>query len=186
MSFSFSEKNLAEAQKHIKKYPVQHKQSAVLPLLDLAQKQNGGWLSQACLEYVGSFLDIPAIKVHEIASFYSMFNLKPVGKFHIQVCGTTPCMLCGAQEIQKSLENALLIKTGETTPDGLFTLSEVECLGACVNGPVIQINDDFLEDLSPTDIPALIEEMKSNQFKGARSFKNRQCSMPLGGVKDHA
>jgi len=185
MSFNFNTQNLELAKAHISKYPEGRSQSALLPLLDMAQRQNNGWLSQSCLEYIGEFLGIPAIKVHEVASFYSMFNLKPVGKFHVQVCGTTPCMLCGAEDIRASIENELGISVGETTPDGLITLSEVECLGACVNAPVVQVNDDLVEDLDKKSTLEMIQNLKKGNAPKHGSVKNRQGSKALE-VRPHA
>ena len=146
-TFSFNEQNLEIAEKILLKYPKQRKQSAIMPLLDLAQRQNGGWLSRQALEYVANYLDMTHVKVYEIASFYTMFNLSPVGQYHIQVCRTTPCWLNGAKETLEKFENILNIKCGQTTQDGMFTLSEVECLGACTKAPAIQINDQYYENV---------------------------------------
>lgn len=176
MSFTFTKENLLKIDGILKKYPVEHKASAVLPLLDLAQRQNDGWLSPEAIETVAKFLDMPEIRVFEVASFYNMFNLKPVGKHHIQVCGTTPCMLCGAEEILKTCEKELGIKVGETTKDGLFTLTEIECIGACVNAPVIQINDDFYEDLSSETMKHILQQLKTGKKQKTGSQTNRQGS----------
>jgi len=160
-TFSFNKENLAKAEAIVKKYPEGRQRSAVLPLLDMAQRQNGGWLSVDVIEYVANMLDMPYIRAYEVASFYTMFNLKPVGKHHIQICGTTPCWLRGAEDIKNACEKTLKIKCNETTKDGLFTLSEVECLGACINAPVVQINDDYYEDLTPTSMNDVIKKLKS-------------------------
>ncbi len=157
-SFSFNPPNLEQAEKILAKYPKEHKRSAVLPLLDLAQRQRGGWLCTSALEYVASFLQMPYVKIIEIASFYSMFNLKPVGKYHVQICTTTPCWLRGSDSIVAEFENILQIKIGQTTQDNLFTLSEVACLGACIKAPVVQIQDQYYE--SPLDPLAIITELK--------------------------
>lgn len=156
-NFSFTQENLVKAEAIIAKYPEGRQKSATLPLLDLAQRQNNGWLSVAAIEYVANFLGEPYMRVYEVASFYSMFYLKPVGKYHIQVCGTTPCWLRGAADIVKACENRLGIKCGETSEDGLFSISEVECLGACINAPVVQINDDYYENLDEQKIAEIID-----------------------------
>lgn len=157
--FAFSPENLARAEHILQKYPADRKMSAILPLLDLAQRQNKGWLSQEAMDYVAHYLEAPAIKVYEVATFYSMFNTKPVGKNLIQICRTTPCWLCGSDKLQHAAEAALGVKLGETTPNGNFSLVEVECLGACVNAPVVQINDDYYENLEPEDLVDLLTKM---------------------------
>lgn len=174
--FVFNAENLLKIKEIIKKYPAHNMQSAVMPLLDLAQKQNNNYLSGAAIEAVASILNMPSIRVFEVASFYSMYNLKPVGKYHVQVCGTTPCMLCGAEDILKTCETELGIKKGETTADGEFSIVEVECLGACVNAPVIQINDDYYEDLSVDSIKQIIADLKNGKHPKVGSQTGRQCS----------
>lgn len=161
MAFIFNDENLQKVQVILTKYPPENKQSAILPLLDLAQRQSGGWLPHDAIEYVAGLLDMPFIRAHEVATFYTMFNLKPVGKHHIQICGTTPCWLRGAGQIKEACENALGIKCGQVTKDNHFSLTEVECLGACVNAPVVQINDDYFEDLSPQSMIELITKLKN-------------------------
>ncbi|KAJ2462225.1 NADH:ubiquinone oxidoreductase 24, partial [Coemansia sp. RSA 2322] len=146
--FEFDAKNMAEAKVLIGKYPPQYKKAAMIPLLHLAQKQNG-WTSISVMNYIAKFLEVPPMRVYEVATFYTMFNRSPVGKYFLQVCTTTPCELCGASQIVKTIEKHLGIKVGETTSDKLFTLVEVECAGACVNAPVISVNDDYFEDLTP-------------------------------------
>ena len=155
--FVFTDKNLSEAKKILAKYPDGREKSAVLPLLDMAQRQNNGWISTAVIEYVADMINQPYMRVYEVASFYSMFYLKPVGKHHIQVCGTTPCWLNGAHDILAEVERETGVKCGNTSQDGQFTVSEVECLGACRNAPVVQINDDFYEDLDATKIRDIIK-----------------------------
>ncbi len=167
--FSFDKTSLAKAKGIIKKYPEGRQRSAVLPLLDMAQRENGGWLSVETIEYVADMLEMPYMRVYEVASFYTMFNLKPVGKHHVQICGTTPCWLRGAEDIKQACEKSLNIKCGETTKDGLFTLSEVECLGACVNAPVVQINDDYYEDLTPK----LMTEVLDSRLRGNDTMRNK-------------
>ncbi|AAU03822.1 NADH-quinone oxidoreductase subunit NuoE [Rickettsia typhi] len=157
-TFAFDKKNLNLAETIIKKYPPNGKRSAILPLLDLAQRQNGGWLHISAIEYVANMLEMPYMRAYEVATFYSMFNLSPVGKYHIQVCTTTPCWLRGSDDIMKICEKKLAIKHKETTKDQKFTLSEIECLGACVNAPVVQINDDYYEDLNEAKMEKLIEQ----------------------------
>jgi NADH-quinone oxidoreductase subunit E len=158
--FIFTETNLNKAEEVLAKYPQGRQKSAMLPLLDLAQRQNNGWLSVAAIEYVANFLSVPYMRAYEVASFYTMFNLKPIGKYHLQVCGTTPCWLRGAKEIMDACEEYSGVKCGGTSKDGLFTVSEVECLGACVNAPLVQINDDYYENLTIDKIKKIIEDIK--------------------------
>lgn len=166
MSFEFNDENKAKVAEILKKYPANRKKSAVMPLLDLAQRQNYNWLSKSAIEQVAKILEMPEIKVYEIASFYTMYNLKPVGKYLLQFCKTTPCMLRGIDQILKDCEKKLGIKIDETSADGLFTLKEVECLGACVNAPIVQINDDYAEDLSSEKMMKILEDLKAGkEFK---------------------
>jgi NADH-quinone oxidoreductase E subunit len=166
MSFEFTEQNKKKVAEILQKYPNDRKKSAVMPLLDLAQRQNYNWLSKNAIEYVANLLGMPEIKVYEIASFYTMYNLKPVGKYLLQFCKTTPCMLRGIDQIIKDCEKKLGIKMDETTIDGLFTFKEVECLGACVNAPIVQINDNYAEDLTSEKFLSIIEDLKSGkEFK---------------------
>lgn len=158
--FAFSDSNLVEARSLCQKYP--RKSSALLPLLILAQKQEG-WLPKEALDYVADFLCIPRMKAYEVASFYTMLRLKRVGKYHIQLCRTTPCWLRGSDCIRKKIEDTLGISAGETTNDNLFTLDEVECLGACINAPVVQINDDYYEDLTPDSVESLLHDLANKQ-----------------------
>jgi NADH-quinone oxidoreductase subunit E len=155
--FEFNNQNLEKSKEIISKYP--QKRSAILPLLDLAQRQNGGWLSSDCIAYIADIVEISYIRAYEVVTFYTMFNLKPVGKYHIQVCGTTPCCIMGAEEIKEKIKSKLGIDFGETTENKNFTLTEVECLGACVNAPVIQINDDYYECLSEDKINDIIDKL---------------------------
>lgn len=160
--FSFSLENLTRIQAIIKRYPKGRQASAVLPVLDLAQRQCGGWLKRGTVECVAKLLSMPEMKVLEVASFYSMFNLKPVGKHHVQVCTTTPCWLRGSDEILQSCKHKLGIGVGEVTEDGEFSLIEVECLGACVSAPMVQINDDYYEDLTPQKVEDLLDMVGKN------------------------
>lgn len=178
--FLFTPENKAVADSHIAKYPEGRQASAVLPLLDLAQRQCGGWLPQAAIEEVAKILGMPAIRVYEVASFYTMFNLKPVGKYHVQLCGTTPCWLRGAGDIKASCLDKLGIKEGEVTADGQFSVVEVECLGACVNAPMVQINDDFYEDLTPELMAKILDDLASGVGCKSGSQIGRQTSAPEG------
>lgn len=173
-SFSFTEENILLAKKHISKYPEGRQASAVIALLEIAQRQHNNWLPMKAIEYVANMLDMMPMRVFEVATFYSMFNLAPVGKYHVQLCGTTPCWLRGAADIKKACVNKLSIDLGETTKDGLFTLSEVECLGACANSPMIQINDDFYEDLDPKLMEKILDDLKNGKEpkKGSQIGRN--------------
>ena len=181
--FEFTADSRAKADAFIAKYPEGRQQSAVMPLLDIAQRQNGGWLSQASLEYVADYLSIPSIRVYEVATFYAMYNLKPVGKHHLQLCRTTPCWLRGADDISDAIKGHLNVETGGTTEDGEFTLSEVECLGACVNAPMVQINDDFYEDLTPENITKILDALKNGETPTVGSQTGRATSAPQSGPK---
>lgn len=162
MKFEFTKENYDIAQNIIKKYPLDYKKSAVMPLLDLAQRQNDNWVSKEAISYIAEMLEMPEIRVFEVATFYTMYNLDPVGKYLIQFCQTTPCMLRGSDDIIKFCKEKLSIDIGETTKDGLFTLKKVECLGACVNAPVVQINDDYHEDLTVEKFEKIINDLKNS------------------------
>jgi NADH dehydrogenase (ubiquinone) flavoprotein 2 len=163
--FEFNEENMRQAKEIISHYPTQYKKAAVIPLLDLGQRQNSGWTSISVMNYVADLLEMPRMRVYEVASFYTMFNREPVGKYFMQLCTTSPCMLggCGSELIQKTMEDHLGIKAGETTPDKLFTLIEVECLGACANAPMVQVNDDYYEDLTPETTIKLLDGLRSGK-----------------------
>jgi NADH-quinone oxidoreductase subunit E len=180
--FVFNAEMKAKADMHIAKYPAGRQQSAVMPLLDLAQRQNGGWLSKEALAHVADVLGMPVMRVYEVASFYTMYNLSPVGKNLIQVCTTTPCWLRGSGDVVAACEKHLGIGIGETTPDGQFTLREVECLGACVNAPVVQVADDYYEDVAGTHVPGLLDALKRGETPKAGSLIGRQTSAPEGGA----
>lgn len=158
--FSFTSKNLKKAEKFIEMYPKGREGSAVMPLLYLVQEQCG-WISEYAMRYIADMLNIPHIRVYEVANFYTMYNLKPVGKYLIQVCRTTPCWLCNSEEVLNTFKKKLEINIGETTKDNLFTLKEVECLGACVNAPVVQINNDFYENLTPEKVEDIITKLSN-------------------------
>ena len=161
--FVFNKENLNKAKDVVAKYPKGRQKSALLPLLDLAQRQNGGWISKAAIEYIADYISEPYMRVYEVVTFYSMYNTKPVGKYHIQVCGTTPCWLRGAEDIMRSCEKSAKTKCGEISKDGLFTISEVECLGACVDAPVVQINDDYYENLDSQKMEVIIKNLKKGK-----------------------
>lgn len=158
--FSFTSDNLRKAKKSIEMYPKGREGSAVMPLLYLVQEQCR-WVPESAMRYVADMLHIPRIRVYEVANFYTMYNLKPVGKYLIQICRTTPCWLCNSEEVLNTFKKKLGINIGETTKDNLFTLKEVECLGACVNAPVVQINNDFYENLTPEKVENMIAELSS-------------------------
>ena len=182
-NFVFSSENTTEAEKLIANYPVGRQASALIPLLDLAQRQHGGWLPAAAIRYVAGLLDVFEVRAFEVASFYTMFNLSPRGNFLIQCCRTTPCSLRGGHELRETCAGHLKIELGETTADGMFTLTEVECLGACVNAPVVQINDDYYEDLDPERIIALLDSLKTGISASTGSQNpNRQFSEPATGL----
>jgi len=180
-SFAFTTENLAKAKAIVAKYPPGRQASAVLALLDLAQRQHDNWLPRAAMDVVAELLEMPRIRVYEVATFYTMFNLRPVGKHLLQICTTTPCWLRGSDEVVAACERKLGIKMRETTPDGLFTMTEVECLGACVNAPIIQVNDDFYEDLDARSTEALLEALKRGEKPPMGSVKGRLGSMAEGG-----
>ena len=184
--FAWTEANAKAAAAAIAKYPEGRQQSAVIPLLDLAQRQVGeetgtqGWLPIPVIEYVAAYLDMPYIRAYEVATFYTMFNLAPVGRYHVQVCGTTPCMLRGSDDVFAACK-AKGLKKGHTTDDGLFTLSEVECLGACANAPMVQINDDNYEDLTFDSMTAILESLARGGAPKPGPQIDRQTSCPEGG-----
>jgi NADH-quinone oxidoreductase subunit E len=159
-TIQFSEETLATVQELIQRYPEGKQKSALIPILHLAQAEFDGWLSPESMEYVATLLGIQSIEVFEVASFYSMFNLKPVGKCHIEVCRTSSCWLMGAEDVVKHIENRLGIKPGETTADGMFTLKTVECLGACGYAPMFQVGDKYYEHLTLEKVDTLIDEFK--------------------------
>ena len=184
--FDWTDDNRARAKEIIARYPAGRQHSAILPLLDLAQRQVGaetgtqGWLPLPVLEFVGRQIDMPRIRVLEVATFYTMFNLQPVGRFHVQVCGTTPCMLKGSDDVLDACYKLGLSK-GHTTDDGLFTLSEVECLGACANAPMVQINDDNYEDLTAQTMTAILTALAAGEAPRPGPQVDRQTSCPIGG-----
>jgi len=185
-SFQWTPENARKAKEIVARYPQGRQQSAVIPLLDLAQRQVGaetntqGWLPLPVMEFVARELGMPVIRVLEVATFYTMFNLAPVGRFHVQVCGTTPCMLRGSDKVLAACSQRGL-KKGQTTGDGLFTLSEVECLGACANAPMVQINDDNYEDLTEDSMGAILDALARGETPRPGPQVDRQTSCPEGG-----
>lgn len=181
-SFEFSPENFAKAHAYIAKYPAGKQASAVLALLDLAQRQSKGWLPKAAMDHVASILGMAPIRVYEVASFYTMFNLAPVGEFFVQVCTTTPCWLRGSDNIMSSCKDKLGIGHGETSEDGKFTVLEVECLGACANAPMVQINDDFYEDLDGALMGDLLDNLAAGKPVKIGSQTGRKGSSPASGL----
>lgn len=188
----FSFKDTAAVDEIIARYPAGRQQSAVMPLLDLAQRQvgeegakanppYGGWIPRAAMDKVAEILEMPKIKVYEVATFYSMYNLAPVGKYLLQMCTTTPCWLCGSAKIVEACEKDLGIHVGESTKDGLFTMMEVECLGACANAPMIQINDDFYEDLTPESMSEILASLKRGVMPKPGPQNGRNKAEAVGG-----
>jgi NADH-quinone oxidoreductase E subunit len=181
-SFAFTAETEAKADAIIAKYPPGRQASAVIPLLDLAQRQHDNWLPKIALEVVAEKLDMAPIRVLEIATFYTMFNLKPVGKYYLQACKTTPCWLRGSDDVIKCVKDKLGIGNHEATDDGMFSLLEVECLGACVNAPILQVNDDFYEDLDYEATAELLEALKQGKPPPQGSMKGRQLSESSAGA----
>lgn len=191
-SFEFTKAFMKQVKEIIARYPNGKQQSAVMPLLDLAQRQTakegakanppyGGWVPRAAMDHIADLLDMPNVKVYEVASFYSMYNTAPVGQNLVQFCTTTPCWLCGSDEIVKATKEHLGIGLGETTPDGKFSLMEVECLGACVNAPMVQINDDYYEDLTPENMKEVLSRLAEGKKPNIGSQTGRKASMPSSG-----
>lgn len=179
--FEFTAETLKRVDAIVANYPEGHKAAAVIPVLDLAQRQHG-WLPISAMNKVAELLGMPRMRVYEVATFYTMFNREPVGKYHIQVCTTTPCMLCDSGGIVDAIKNKLGIEMGQTTADGLFTLNEVECLGACVNAPMVQINDNYYEDLQKSDIEHIIDELKAGRQPKAGPYSDRYAAEPITGL----
>jgi NADH-quinone oxidoreductase subunit E len=180
-SFEFTPENRAWAATEITKYPPGRQASAVLALLWRAQAQSGYWLPKPAIEKVAEILDMPKIRVLEVATFYSMFNLAPVGRYYVQLCGTTPCMLRGAEDI-KAVLRGRIGEPGDVTADGMFSWNEVECLGACCNAPMVQINDDYYEDLTPQNFANLLDDLAAGRPVRKGSQTGRNSSEPVGGL----
>ena len=178
-TFAFTPAHLAEADEIVARYPPGRQQSAVMPLLHLVQRQQG-WVPVAAMDAVARRLAMPAIRVYEVATFYTMFNLEPVGRHLVQICCTTPCMLRGSDDIVAACMAHLGIGWDETTPDGEFTLREVECLGACVNAPMVQIDDDYYEDLTPEIVTGLLAALARGEKPAPGPQSGRRGSEPAG------
>ena len=179
--FEFTSENLKKAQKEIEKYPKKRKASAVLALLYLAQNQNDNWIPLSAIKYVAALLDMPYIKVYEVATFYSMFNLSPVGKYFVQVCTTTPCMIRGAKKITEVCKKYISNEQNKLSENKLCSWTEVECLGACVNAPMMQINKDYFEDLNESKTEEIIQKLLKDEFSEPGSAKNRKNNAPESG-----
>ena len=176
--FEFDEKNVSLAKKIISNYPEGKQQSAVMALLYIAQRQNDNWIPLTAMKYIAKFLGMPYIKVYEVATFYTMYNLSPVGKYFFQVCTTTPCMLRGAYNLVDVCKSKISMKENEISKDGKMSWVEVECLGACVNAPMIQINDDYYEDLDQKKLEKIIKSIEDGDKIKSGSYKGRKSSEP--------
>lgn len=183
LPFEFSKENLERAEEIISKYPPQYKKGACMPLLDLGQRQLG-FTSISVMNYVAKMLDMPPMRVYEVATFYTMYIRHPMGKYNLQVCTTTPCQLCGLDEIMKAIEGHLKIKPGQTTPDKMFTFQEVECLGACVNAPMMAIDDDYHEDLTAEKTVELLKTLQAGKpLQKMGPVSGRHSCEPFSGRK---
>ena len=180
-NFEFSSSSLEAANTIVAKYPKGKQQSAVMALLYIAQKQNNNWIPLAAMKYIAKFLDMPYIKVYEVATFYSMYNLSPVGKYFVQVCTTTPCMIKGAKKITDICKKNISQKQNELSDNKLCSWIEVECLGACVNAPMMQINQDYFEDLNETKTEEIIKKLLKDEFPQPGSVRNRKNNAPESG-----
>ena len=181
--FEFSKENLILAEKIIQKYPNEKKQSAVMPLLYLIQKQNDNWIPLVAMKYLAKYLNMPYIKVYEVATFYSMYNLAPVGNYFVQVCTTTPCMIRGAYKIIEACKEKISSKENELSKNKKCSWIEVECLGACINAPMVQINDDYYEDLDKEKIEKIINQIQKGEKPKPGSYRGRVNSEPENNRK---
>ena len=181
--FKFSTENLKKAHEILKKYPEKNKKSAVMPFLYLAQKQNNNWIPLAAMKYIAKFLNMPYIKVYEVATFYSMYNLSPVGKYFIQVCTTTPCMIRGANKLVEACKEKISENETELSSDKSCSWMEVECLGACVNAPMMQINDDYYEDLDKEKTLKILEKILKGETPKPGSYRGRINNEPENNRK---
>ena len=182
-NFEFTKESLEEAKNIIKKYPKDKQQSAVMPLLNIAQKQNDNWIPLSAMKYIGKFLEMPYIKVYEVATFYSMYNLSPVGKNFIQVCTTTPCMIRGASKIVEACKEKISENENELSKDKSCSWIEVECLGACINAPMMQINDDYYEDLNKEKALKILDQIILGKKPEPGSYRGRLNSEPENNRK---
>jgi len=180
-SFEFSKDNLQETENIIKQYPKNRKASAVLALLYLVQKQHDNWIPLAAIKYVAKFLEIPYIQVYEVATFYSMFNLAPVGKYFVQICTTTPCMIRGASKVLDVCKKHIAKNQNELSQNKLCSWTEVECLGSCVSAPMMQINQDYFEDLDEKKTEEIIQMLLNDKFPKPGSYRNRKNTAPEKG-----
>ena len=181
--FKFSTENIKKVEEVLKRYPDKNKKSAVMPLLYLAQKQNDNWIPLVAMKYIAKFLNIPYIKVYEVATFYSMYNLSPVGKYFFQICTTTPCMLRGAYDIVSVCKEKISDKEKELSKDKTCSWMEVECLGACINAPMMQINDDYYEDLNKEKTEKIIDQIQNGKKPIPGSYRGRKNSEPENNRK---
>ena len=179
--FQFTKDNLRKADLEVKKYPKDRKASAVMPLLYLVQNQNDNWIPLAAIKYVAKLLEIPYINVYEVATFYSMFNLTPVGKYFVQVCTTTPCMIKGSKKITDICKKYISPNQNELSKNKLCSWTEVECLGACVTAPMMQINQDYFEDLDEAKTESILRGLIDDKFPEPGSAKNRKNNAPEKG-----
>jgi len=177
-SFEFTKENKDSAEKILKKYPENRKKSAVMPFLYLAQRQNENWIPLTAMKYIAKFLEMPYIKVYEVATFYTMYNLAPVGKYFVQVCTTSPCLIRGADKIVKICKEKISKEENTLSENKLCSWIEVECLGACVNAPMMQINNDYYEDLDEKNTIEIIESLLINKPIKSKSFRNRTSTAP--------
>ena len=182
-SFEFSSENLLASKKIIENYPEGKQQSAVMALLYLAQRQNNNWIPLAAMKYIAKLLEMPYIKVYEVATFYSMYNLTPVGNYFIQICTTTPCMIRGAYKLVEACKEKISDKEKELSKDKSCSWTEVECLGACVNGPMMQINDNYFEDLDKEKIIKIIDQILKGDKPKSGSYRGRISSEPENNRK---
>lgn len=182
-SFAFTPENEAKAEAIISKYPEGRQASAVMPLLDLAQRQHDNWIPLAAIDVISEKLKMPKMRVLEVATFYTMYNLKPVGKYFLQACTTTPCWLRGSDQVMKCIKDKLGLENHQTSDDGMFTLLEVECLGACANAPILQVNDDFYEDADYENTAKLLDALKKGEVPAPGSLSGRNVSEPEAGAK---
>lgn len=179
-SFAFDAENLQEIERILAKYPSNRKASAIMPLLTLAQKQHDNWIPHVAMQVIADHLSVPVTRVLEVATFYTMYNLSPVGKHHIQVCTNLACWLRGSNDIVEAFSKEAGIEMGQTGDDGQFTLSEVECAGACVNAPVVQIGDDYYEDLTAEDAKEIVQTLKAGGQPKAGPRSGRKAGEPMG------
>ena len=177
-SFEFNKENKKKALEVMKNYPKNYLESSIMPLLSLAQEQFGGWIPKKAMEHISQFLNVSEMKVLELATFYSMYNLSPIAENHIEICTTTPCMLRGAEKILEKCKKKLNLDVGEYNKNKKFSLVEVECLGACVNAPMLQLNEDYYEDLDPTKLEQIIDKISNDEVPQPGSYRGRLSSEP--------